>query len=205
TVTAEERLHHTPVVPPAPSGSQELARAVAAAGATAPADTQVMLLARPGIIAWGASVQQACAVADLAEYTARTAIADASPPSGRAAIDAAALEGVALRHGDILLCLTDNSWRWEKPEFQRDFTHLPEDAAQLLVARGVRAVGMDYLSIDRFGSEGFPVHHRLLAAGVFVLEGLDLRAVEAGRYTHVLLALKFPELDGAPARAVLLA
>ncbi len=125
--------------------------------------------------------------------------------SGRAAIDAAALEGVALRHGDILLCRTDNSWRWEKPEFQRDFTHLTEDAAQLLVARGVRAVGMDYLSIERFGSEGFPVHHRLLAAGVFVIEGLDLRAVEPGRYTLVCLPLKFPELDGAPARAVLLA
>ncbi len=289
TVTAEERLHHTPVVPPAPSGSQELARAVAAAVATAPADTQVMLLARHGIIAWGASVQQACDVADLAEYTARIAIAHASLParrrvidisvpnargmhvypgdpvlqvesvrriaqgdpcnlslltlgshtgthvdapyhfladgprlgdvgldrmigealvadlSGRAAIDAAALEGVALRHGDILLCRTDNSWRWEKPEFQRDFTHLTEDAAQLLVARGVRAVGMDYLSIERFGSEGFPVHHRLLAAGVFVIEGLDLRAVEPGRYTLVCLPLKFPELDGAPARAVLLA
>ncbi len=289
TVTSEERLHHTPVVPPAPSGSPELAAGVAAAVAAAPADTQVMLLARHGIIAWGASVEQACDVADLAEYTARIAIAHAALParrrvidisvpnargmhvypgdpvlrvesvrriaqgdpcnlslltlgshtgthvdapyhfladgprlgdvgldrmigealvadlSGRAAIDAAALEGVALRHGDILLCRTDNSWRWEKPEFQRDFTHLTEDAAQLLVARGVRAVGMDYLSIERFGSEGFPVHHRLLAAGVFVIEGLDLRAVEPGRYTLVCLPLKFPELDGAPARAVLLA
>ena len=73
------------------------------------------------------------------------------------------------------------------------------------MARGVRAVGMDYLSIERFGSEGFPVHHRLLGAGVFVIEGLDLRAVEPGRYTLVCLPLKFPELDGAPARAVLLA
>jgi len=124
---------------------------------------------------------------------------------GRAAIDAAALEDVALRHGDILLCRTDNSGRWEAPEFQRDFTYLTEDAADLLVARGVRAVGMDYLSIERFGSEGFPVHHRLLGAGVFVIEGLDLRAVEPGRYTLVCLPLKFPELDGAPARAVLLA
>jgi len=124
---------------------------------------------------------------------------------GRAAIDAAALEDVALRHGDILLCRTDNSCRWEAPEFQRDFAYLTEDAADLLVARGVRAVGMDYLSIERFGSEGFPVHHRLLGAGVFVIEGLDLRAVEPGRYTLVCLPLKFPELDGAPARAVLLA
>jgi arylformamidase len=124
---------------------------------------------------------------------------------GRSAIDAAALEETELRAGDILLCRTDNSWRWAAPDFRRDFTYLTEDAAELLVARGARAVGIDYLSIERFGSPDFPVHHRLLGAGVFVIEGLDLRAVEPGRYTLVCLPLKFPDLDGAPARAVLLA
>jgi arylformamidase len=124
---------------------------------------------------------------------------------GRAAVDAAALADVDLHTGDILLCLTDNSARWQAPEFQRDFTYLTEDAADHLVARGVRAVGMDYLSIERFGSSDFPVHHRLLGAGVFVIEGLDLSAVGPGRYTLVCLPLKFAELDGAPARAVLLA
>jgi len=124
---------------------------------------------------------------------------------GRAAIDAAALADVALRPGDILLCRTDNSERWASPEFRRDFTYVTEDAADVLVARGVRAVGMDYLSIERFGSEDFPVHRRLLGAGIFVIEGLDLRAVDPGRYTLVCLPLKFPDLDGAPARAVLLA
>ena len=124
---------------------------------------------------------------------------------GRAAIDAAALESARLGSGDILLCRTDNSWRWEKAEFQRDFVYLTLDAAGLLVERGIRAVGIDYLSIEQFGSSDFPVHHRLLGAGVFVIEGLDLRAVEPGRYTLVCLPLKFPDLDGAPARAVLLA
>ena len=124
---------------------------------------------------------------------------------GRAEIDAAALADVPVRNGDILLFRTDNSWRWDAPEFQRDFTYLTEDAAAWMIERGVRAVGMDYLSIERFGSKDFPVHHRLLGAGVFVIEGLDFRAVEPGRYTLVCLPLKFPELDGAPARAILLA
>src|SRR5262249_19024206 len=83
---------------------------------------------------------------------------------GRAAIDAAALESAALRTGDILLCRTDNSWRWEKAEFQRDFVSLTLAAAGLLVERGIRAVGIDYLSIEQFGSSDFPVHHRLLGA-----------------------------------------
>jgi arylformamidase len=124
---------------------------------------------------------------------------------GRPAVDAAALAPVPVRPGDILLCQTDNSARWAAPGFQRDFTYLTEDAAAWLVARGVRAVGMDYLSIERFGSADFPVHRRLLGAGVFVIEGLDLQAVAPGRYTLVCLPLKFPDLDGAPARAVLLA
>jgi arylformamidase len=124
---------------------------------------------------------------------------------GRAAVDAAALAGAELRRGDILLCRTDNSERWAAPDFQRDFTYLTLDAAALLVERGVRAIGIDYLSIEQFGSRDFAVHHRLLGAGVFVIEGLDLRAVEPGRYTLVCLPLKFPDLDGAPARAVLLA
>jgi arylformamidase len=124
---------------------------------------------------------------------------------GRVAVDAAALAGAAVRAGDIVLCRTDNSERWAAPDFQRDFTYLTLDAAHVLVERGARAVGIDYLSIEQFGSSEFPVHHRLLGAGVFVIEGLDLRGVEPGRYTLVCLPLKFPELDGAPARAILLA
>jgi arylformamidase len=124
---------------------------------------------------------------------------------GRPCIDAAALASVPLRDGDILLCRTDNSERWAKAGFQSDFVYLTLDAAEDLVARGIKAVGMDYLSIEQFGSTDFPVHHRLLGAGVFVIEGLDLRPADPGRYTLVCLPLNFPDLDGAPARAVLLA
>lgn len=123
---------------------------------------------------------------------------------GRTQVDAAALKDVPLRAGDILLCLTDNSARWSAPSFQRDFTFITKDAADQLVERGVKAVGIDYLSIEQFGSPDFPVHRRLLGEGIFVIEGLDLGAVIPGRYTLVCLPLKFPELDGAPARAVLL-
>ena len=123
---------------------------------------------------------------------------------GRPAVDAAALRDVAIERGDILLCLTDNSAKWAAAEFQRDLIYVTADAAEVLVARGVRALGMDYLSIEAFGSPDFPVHHRLLGAGIFVIEGLDLRGVAPGRYYLVCLPLKFPDLDGAPARAVLL-
>ena len=124
---------------------------------------------------------------------------------GRATVDRAAVAEAPIRNGDIVLFRTDNSERWASPAFRRDFTYVTEDAAHELVARGVRAIGMDYLSIEQFGSRDFPVHQILLGAGVFVIEGLDLREAAAGRYVLVCLPLKFPGLDGAPARAVLLA
>jgi len=78
------------------------------------------------------------------------------------------------------------------------------DAAQLLVSRGVRTVGIDYLSIERFGSKDFAVHKHLLGHGVPIIEGLDLRAVGAGSYALVCLPLNLQHVDGAPARAILL-
>lgn len=122
---------------------------------------------------------------------------------GRAAIDAAALAGHAIT-ADILLFRTDNSERWGKAGFQKDFVYLTRDAAELLVARGVKTVGWDYLSIEQFGSQTFEVHKLLLGRGILIIEGLDLRTIEPGSYQLACLPLKLEGVDGAPARAVLM-
>lgn len=123
---------------------------------------------------------------------------------GRAAIDADALRAHAIRSGDIVLCRTDNSERWAQPGFQKDFTYVTLDAAEYLVARGVKTLGMDYLSIEQFGSKDFAVHKLLLGKGIFIIEGLDFRAIVPGPYWLSCLPLKLEGVDGAPARAVLM-
>jgi arylformamidase len=66
-------------------------------------------------------------------------------------------------------------------------------------------VGIDYLSIEKFGRPKPDAHLALLSAGVVIIEGLDLSEVEGNRaYTLACLPLKVPGIDGAPARAVLL-
>lgn len=65
-------------------------------------------------------------------------------------------------------------------------------------------VGVDYLSVESFGSEDFPVHHLLLERGVVIVEGLDLSEVPAGVYQFICLPLRLAGLDGAPARAMLI-
>ena len=98
-----------------------------------------------------------------------------------------------------VLFKTPNSRLWEREEFSDDFVKLDGEAARALVARRVRLVGIDYLSI---GDE--EAHHVLLEAGVIAVEGLDLRGVEPGEYRLVCAPLKLVGSDGAPARVLLL-
>ena len=89
-------------------------------------------------------------------------------------------------------------------EFHEDGVYLSPAAAELCVRAGARLVGIDYLTVDRYGDEDFPAHRTLLSAGLLVLENINLRDVPAGRYTLVCLPLRLGGAEGAPARAVLL-
>jgi arylformamidase len=114
-------------------------------------------------------------------------------------LDDAALRSLALPdHAERLLFKTRNSQLWELDEFFNDFVRLSGPGAQYVIERGVRLVGIDYLSV---GDE--EAHVALLGAGVVPLEGLDLRGVEPGEYRLVCLPLRLVGADGAPARAVL--
>jgi arylformamidase len=97
-----------------------------------------------------------------------------------------------------VLFKTPNSELWARDEFPDHFARLDGAAAGLLLERGVRLVGVDYLSV---GDQ--EAHRVLLGAGVVPLEGLDLRAVEPGEYLLVCAPLKLVGADGAPARVFL--
>jgi len=116
------------------------------------------------------------------------------------------LEGSVPEGAERVLVKTRNSgWSASDTEFREDFVALDPSAAEWLVARGVRLVGIDYLSIEPYGSgsKGHPVHRALLGAGVVIVEGLDLAGVEPGTYTIAALPLLVPGGDGGPARVVL--
>jgi len=103
-----------------------------------------------------------------------------------------------------LLLKTRNSELWEKGEreFRNDFVALTADAARWLVDRGIVLIGIDYLSVQRFGDPPL-THEILLRSGMVVLEGLNLAGAEPGRYELICLPLRLVGSDGAPARAVL--
>ena len=106
-----------------------------------------------------------------------------------------------------LLFKTRNSSFWAEPDgvFHKDFTYLTPGAAEHLVTKGVRLVGIDYLSVEKFKSGKHETHLALLSNSVVILEGLNLRDVPAGDYELICLPLLIAEGtgDGAPARTVL--
>ncbi|HMF56432.1 MAG TPA: cyclase family protein [Pyrinomonadaceae bacterium] len=128
-------------------------------------------------------------------------------PDDVSVIDAGNLPWLEMSGATRVLFKTRNSAFWSDPSqgFRTDFTYIAPDAARALVENGVRLVGIDYLSVEKFKSKGFETHMTLLKKGVVILEGLDLREVPAGRYELICLPLKITggSGDGAPARAVL--
>lgn len=125
---------------------------------------------------------------------------------GTGHVTAANLEAAALPPGVARLILkTGNSAFWADSHFHRDFRALAADAARWVVARGIKLIGIDYLSIDPYDAEPKVAHLELLAAGVAILEGLDLRGVAPGDYQLVCAPIRLVGADGAPARALLIA
>lgn len=109
-----------------------------------------------------------------------------------------------IRPGDRVLFKTRNSPRcWETDAFQEDFVYIPRDTAAYLVDRGVRTVGVDYLSVAGYHHDLVETHETLLRAGIWVIEGLNLTAIEPGLYDLICLPLRIAGAEGAPARAVL--
>ena len=121
---------------------------------------------------------------------------------GVQAIGRRELARLPVRGEERLLLKTDNSGNWEKREFLAEFAHLTEDGARFLVEAGIRLVGIDYLSIERFPGDG-ALHRYLLDNGVLILEGLALEEVPPGHYELICLPLKVRQGDGAPVRAIL--
>lgn len=122
------------------------------------------------------------------------------------AITAGVLDGLAVPAGtERLLLRTRNSALWARgtPHFVEDFVAITADGARWLVDRGVKLVGVDYLSVAPY-DDLVSTHRVLLGAGIIVAEGLSLGHVEPGPYRLVCLPLKIQGSDGAPARAILI-
>lgn len=100
------------------------------------------------------------------------------------------------------LLLKTGKWP-EGSAFPQSIPVLAPEAAAWLRARGTKLLGVDLPSVDAIDSKDLPNHHALAAAGVSILENLNLEQVAAGEYQLAALPLKVSGGDAAPVRAVL--
>ncbi len=119
---------------------------------------------------------------------------------GGAAIDAMPLD-VAVGPARVTAEMPDGCRPGERILYKGAVLTL--DSAKKLALCGARLVGVGSSSVGPDGEGGDAIHRVLLRAGVWLLEGLDLSAVEPGEYELICLPLRIAGADGAPARAFL--
>jgi len=113
----------------------------------------------------------------------------------------------AMRRGDIVLLDADWARRFGTPEYD-DNPALGVDAAEWLVARGAKLLGVDFATPDlavprRPPGFAWPVHHALLGHGVLIAEHLtNLRPLAGRRIEAMFLALAIAGSDAGPARVL---
>jgi kynurenine formamidase len=149
----------------------------------------------------------------LEAYVAWATVLRPGPCAPLTAITAATLAGSGPepRAGDAVLIWTDWATHWNEPDYASQHPFLTADAAEWLVARGVRCVGMDTaglmdprIDLRPGHAEDVPIVDRILMeAGItYVAALVNVNAIEAGRPLFVAVPLKLVGLDGAPVRAV---
>jgi arylformamidase len=126
--------------------------------------------------------------------------------AGRDAVLPADLENARLRSGEAVLFKTANSLtgRSTSGVFSPDYVYLTLEVARVCVEKRVPLVGLDYITVERYGDQAFPVHRVLSENGILILEGIHLEQVPPGGYVLICLPLKIKGGEASPVRAVLL-
>jgi len=103
---------------------------------------------------------------------------------------------------DIVFFKTSNSKISKHTPFTEKYVYIEPDAATELLQKGVKIVGIDYISVDRYDDESLTVHNTLLSKEVLIVEGLELSEIPEGRYEIFIMPLNIPDMDGLPARVL---
>ena len=104
---------------------------------------------------------------------------------------------------DKLLFKTINSEYLKEDTFNENFVYMTYQAAEYLVKKGVKLIGIDYLTIESLDNKDFAVHKLLLGNDVIILEAVNLANIKPGLYNLLAFPLKLQNCEASPIRALL--
>lgn len=108
----------------------------------------------------------------------------------------------AISQNDFVFFKTANSKISKQAEFTEKYVYIEPDAAEELIEKGVKIVGIDYISVDSYEAESLPVHHSLLSKDILIVEGLELNGAPLGRCKIYIVPNNIPDMDGLPVRVI---
>jgi kynurenine formamidase len=146
----------------------------------------------------------------LARFLGPAVLADLRHVPAEAPISWADLAPVHARLAPGVMLLLHTGWsrHWRDASRYRAHPWLTGQAAEAIVATGMRTVGIDAFSVDAtpedVSTAGFEAHLAILGAGGVIVENLTNLAAVADLADPVLsvLPLNLVRADGAPVRAV---
>lgn len=144
--------------------------------------------------------------AQLATYVGAAIVADLSHKYINGAMSHMTIDDLAEWRDELStaprLLLKTNAWR-DSRAFPAEIPTIAPDVPAWLQLRGVKLLGFDVPSVDEITSKDLRNHHAIAAAGISIIESLDLSSVSAGRYQFIAMPLKIVGGDGSPVRAIL--
>jgi arylformamidase len=108
----------------------------------------------------------------------------------------------SIKRNDFVFFKTANSKISKQDKFSEKYVYIEPEAAEELLKKGVKVVGIDYISVDSYAAKDLPVHHTLLSNDILIVEGLELNNAPIGRCKIFVIPNNIPEMDGLPVRAI---
>jgi arylformamidase len=141
--------------------------------------------------------------ARLETYVGPAVVVDLSGKYAGDAMPHITIDDLASVAGDAPRVLLKTNVYRDSHIFPTQIPTVAPDVPRWLQERGVKLLGFDVPSVDEITSKDLRNHHAIGAAGISIIESLDLSAVEGGRYNFIGLPLKIAGGDGSPVRAIL--
>ncbi len=111
------------------------------------------------------------------------------------------IEEAGIKRDEIVFFKTNNTRQGlHSKAYTKEFVAIEADAARVLAEIGVKIVGIDYLSVDRYEDESLSTHKALLSNDILVIENASLADIPAGEYFISIAPLKVNAADGLPVR-----
>ena len=91
---------------------------------------------------------------------------------------------------------------WDKKQYYVGYPTLTKEAANYIANTNIKGIGIDMLSVDRYDTSVFEVHHILFEKGKIIIENLTNLENVPEKFLFIAAPFKYNDADGAPVRAI---